>query len=645
MGIQARFSASELRGIEWYFLWARCQEHGEAAILSHDMPVKSMTFFPDSQTLATASGRDTSQQHFGRIEVWDVSSRRRLRSFRTSDGTNPSVAVSPDGILIAASDVFGKQAAVSLWDVSTGKCVRRFFGHTDRVATVAFSPDGKLLASGGVDYTARLWDVDSGKLLHTCAGHVDKVLGVAFAPDGSLLATASRDHLVKLWSVERGAEVATLTAHTAPVRAVLFSHDGHTLASGGAGHEIILWDTHTFGMRMELDGHTNYVRGLAFSLDDRILIAGDENNTVTVWSTANGELLATMRDHASDVNAVALSSDGRLLASGSTDRTVMIHQMSRFAEGDRIDPGTLWATNVRFADVGGQTALIVTRHCDTPGHAPVDVDVWNVGTQQRQRFAGHEFSVLCAAVSPSGKLLAAGGWTDAGTVWSGEIALWNVKTGTLRGILPDEAGPVMGLAFLDEERLVSGAFRGGVKLWNLRNANPMTVLVEPGFSTAAMTISENRKLLAAGGGWQDEGQIRVWDTETWNEVHLDGHTRMVYCLAFAPDGQTLISGAWDDTVRRWDARRGYQIAPTLEHALWIPAVAPSRDGKTLLTADGDGMLRFWDTATNDVTASIWMKLFITSMAFSPDGDTLALGLLDQSVELWHRDGRIEMLRP
>lgn len=57
-----------------------------------------------------------------------------------------------------------------------------------------------------------------------------------------------------------------------------------------------------------------------------------------------------------------------------------------------------------------------------------------------------------------------------------------------------------------------------------------------------------------------------------------GHDGDVFSLAVAPDGQRLVSGGMDGTIRLWDIRRHNLIHLCLAHNDWVRAVALSPDG-------------------------------------------------------------------
>ena len=78
---------------------------------------------------------------------------------------------------------------------------------------------------------------------------------------------------------------------------------------------------------------------------------------------------------------------------------------------------------------------------------------------------------------------------------------------------------------------------------------------------------------------------------------LKGHTDAVLCVAYAPDGKTLATGAMDGTVRLWDAATGKEKAVLRGHRKSVYAVAFSLNGKLLASGGGGMALRLWDAAT------------------------------------------------
>jgi WD40 repeat protein len=64
----------------------------------------------------------------------------------------------------------------------------------------------------------------------------------------------------------------------------------------------------------------------------------------------------------------------------------------------------------------------------------------------------------------------------------------------------------------------------------------------------------------------DDKTIRIWDAETGAAVGkpLEGHTDCVWSVAYSPDGQHIISGSDDKTIRIWDAETGAAVGKPLE---------------------------------------------------------------------------------
>ena len=116
------------------------------------------------------------------------------------------------------------------------------------------------------------------------------------------------------------------------------------------------------------------------------------------------------------------------------------------------------------------------------------------------------------------------------------------------------------------------------------------------------------------------------------EVRYRGVGR-VFSIAFAPDGKTLLAGAWDGSIRLWDVATGKEIRRFTGHRGWVRTVAFSPNGKTFASGGKDAIIRVWETATGKELRRLEGHRYgIQHLAYSPDGKLLAS--LGQSLRLW-----------
>lgn len=164
-----------------------------ASLIGHSWKVNSLSFSPDSQILAS-TGCDKT------VRIWDVNEAKEIVTLR--DLPVISVQFSPDGQTLAIAlepDKF--TPCIKLWNVKDWKELKSFIGHIGAVWSIAFSPDGERLVSGSSDRTVKIWDVSSGEEIATLWGHLDSVRSVVYSPDGLTIASGGwTDKTVKLWS-------------------------------------------------------------------------------------------------------------------------------------------------------------------------------------------------------------------------------------------------------------------------------------------------------------------------------------------------------------------------------------------------------------------------------------------------------------
>jgi WD40 repeat protein len=99
----------------------------------------------------------------------------------------------------------------------------------------------------------------------------------------------------------------------------------------------------------------------------------------------------------------------------------------------------------------------------------------------------------------------------------------------------------------------------------------------------------------------------------------------------------MATGSGDGTVQLWDMATEQQqhIATLTRHHGTVTSVAFSPDGKTLAAGSGDGTVQLWDRATHRQIATLTSPTgTVTSVAFSRDGKTLAASRADHTVRLW-----------
>ncbi|WP_438011248.1 pentapeptide repeat-containing protein [Sorangium sp. So ce321] len=105
-------------------------------------------------------------------------------------------------------------------------------------------------------------------------------------------------------------------------------------------------------------------------------------------------------------------------------------------------------------------------------------------------------------------------------------------------------------------------------------------------------------------------------------------------VVISPDG-ALLASAHAGWIVLWDMATGTALRRLNGHSDWVTSVAFGPEGDTLASGSDDCTVRLWDVSTGNVLCVLeGHSRHVTSVAFSPDGATLASGGHDGAVRLW-----------
>ena len=134
---------------------------------------------------------------------------------------------------------------LELWDLSTRRRLQGFTGHSDVTKGAAFLPDDRRIISAGLDDTVRIWEIESGRETWRGDFGLLDIHTLDVSRDGRTAAWGGNSNKVIVWDLERGCRKLPIETPLSAVFHLSFSGDGTKLAVTGRGSHVHVYDTET----------------------------------------------------------------------------------------------------------------------------------------------------------------------------------------------------------------------------------------------------------------------------------------------------------------------------------------------------------------------------------------------------------------
>ena len=269
----------------------------------------------------------------------------------------------------------------------------------------------------------------------------------------------------------------------------------------GLGTSVYLWSACTSQVTKlcDLANREDSVSSVSWSEKGNFIAVGTFKGDVQIWDAAASKLVNTLTGHTARVGALAWNHD--LLCSGSRDRNVFLRDIRVPAyEGER-------------------------------------------------KLAGHKQEVCGLKWSPDHLLLASGGNDN-------KLLVWNVNGGnTPIQTYNDHVAAVKAIAWSPHQHglLASGGGTADrcIRFWNTLTGQNLQSM-DTGSQVCNLAWSKHSNELVSTHGYS-QNQILIWKYPSMIQLaKLTGHSYRVLYLAVSPDGEAIVTGAGDETLRFWN---------------------------------------------------------------------------------------------
>ena len=427
-----------------------------------------------------------------------------------------------------------------------------------------------------------------------------------------------------------------------------FSPDGQILATGSRRSEVIstasgrtisptkdisikLWNLNTG----ELIRTINYyspanIKSLAFSPNGQILgsSAYSDNKVLTIklWDLKTGQELQTMRSlvepkvtnypgggsSTSDASKIVFSSDGQsLISTTGGSSSIQVWQVKPQSNSSKNLDGQLAGVNSIIAPVPTKTKAVSRTKVD-PKAEQAKTDLYVMARTVLEEL-GTDTPDGTRTFTGQGYFLSSKDNNFTIAADGGRRVIFQMRDGKFDSSMNLSARDIANFRAAVEKILNQGLLR--------------QTLIGHTDEVTSVAFTQDGQFLISGSA---DKSVKLWNLKTGQLIRtLRGHTKTINTLAISPDNQFIASGGSDDTtIKLWNLKTG-QLIRTFADGGQVGTVRFTPEGKNLIAVSlvpnsVDRRIQAWDAGTGKLVHRSQNINWRAGISVSPDGKNYAI---------------------
>ncbi|MCT7990668.1 WD40 repeat domain-containing protein [Laspinema olomoucense] len=147
-----------------------------------------------------------------------------------------------------------------------------------------------------------------------------------------------------------------------------------------------------------------------------------------------------------------------------------------------------------------------------------------------------------------------------------------------------------------------------------------------------LAIDPEGNFLVSGS---NDKTVKIWEIHSGNLIKTAiGHTGSAIALAISPNGELFASGSGDNTIKLWELKTGKLRFTLRGHTGWVNALAFHPKGNMLVSGGADKTIALWNLETQELIGTFYGHTStVRSISINPQGNTLISGGNDNMIKI------------